>query len=190
MNRGRILGRNWDKSLRSFSLLAILSHLYKRILLPSPPLSKSGFLKLVCNVNIKSMRNLNIMPRNLNEVVRSWIRLKLIIFQTYFNHYTPSSPHGQHITFYQGLKSPSSPPSPHSQCIHCQQKSFQIYFDSIFKRGGGDGGGLFQQMCMGAHFAIIYLYNYLFATALLISACVNCVTDCVGNFGGRKKCCV
>ncbi len=42
---GEILGRNWDKSLKSF-LLAILSHLYKRILLP-PTLSKSG-LKLVC----------------------------------------------------------------------------------------------------------------------------------------------
>ena len=45
--RGRILKRNWDKSLKSF---AIHSHLYKRILLPFP-LSKSG-LKLVCNVNI------------------------------------------------------------------------------------------------------------------------------------------
>jgi hypothetical protein len=48
--RGRILGRNWDKSqvLRVF-LLAIYSHLTD--FTPSPLLSKSG-LKLVCNVNI------------------------------------------------------------------------------------------------------------------------------------------
>ncbi len=38
------------KVLRVF-LLAIHSHLYKRILLPPPPPSKSG-LKLDCNVNI------------------------------------------------------------------------------------------------------------------------------------------
>jgi hypothetical protein len=38
------------KVLRVF-LLAIHSHLYLQILLPSTPLSKSG-LKLVCNVNI------------------------------------------------------------------------------------------------------------------------------------------
>ncbi len=48
-----------------------------------PPLSKS-FLKLICNVNIvrlqyridtSNMRTLKIIPRNLNEIVRSWIRL-------------------------------------------------------------------------------------------------------------------
>jgi hypothetical protein len=44
--RGRILGRNWEKSLRSFPH----SHLYKQILLPPPP-SKSG-VKLVCNIKI------------------------------------------------------------------------------------------------------------------------------------------
>ncbi len=32
--RGRILGRNWDKSLKSFFLLAFHSHLYKRSLHP------------------------------------------------------------------------------------------------------------------------------------------------------------
>jgi hypothetical protein len=39
--RGRILGRNWDKSLRVF-LFAIHSHLYKRIL-PPPPLEQKWF---------------------------------------------------------------------------------------------------------------------------------------------------
>ncbi len=49
---GRILGRNWDKSLKSF-LLAIHSHLYYGFYSPrSPLLSKSG-LKLFCNVNIE-----------------------------------------------------------------------------------------------------------------------------------------
>jgi hypothetical protein len=37
-SRGRILGRNWDKSLQSFPLLAI--HRYKRIFLPPPPRKK------------------------------------------------------------------------------------------------------------------------------------------------------
>jgi hypothetical protein len=46
-SRGRILGRNWDKSL---FLPAIHSHLYYGFYSPLP-LSKSG-LKLVCNVNI------------------------------------------------------------------------------------------------------------------------------------------
>jgi hypothetical protein len=49
--------------------------------LPPPPPSKSG-LKLVCNVNIvfgnlksENSQDYKIMPRNLNESVRSWIRL-------------------------------------------------------------------------------------------------------------------
>ncbi len=45
--RGRILGRNWDKSLESFHPCYSQSPL----LTVPPPLSKSG-LKLVCNVNI------------------------------------------------------------------------------------------------------------------------------------------
>jgi hypothetical protein len=47
-SRGRILGRNWDKSLKSFpscySQLQLLT-----VTAPHPPSSKSG-LKLVCNV--------------------------------------------------------------------------------------------------------------------------------------------
>ncbi len=48
----------------------------KKDFTPPPPSSKSG-LKLVCNVNITySLRTLKIMLRNLNEIVRSWIRLQ------------------------------------------------------------------------------------------------------------------
>ncbi len=76
--RGQFLGHNWDKSLKNF-LLAIHSHLYYGFTPPPPPPSKSG-LKLVCNVNIVygnlSLRTLQIVPRNLNEFVRSWIRLQ------------------------------------------------------------------------------------------------------------------
>ena len=75
---GRILGRNEDKSLKSIPT-CYRSH--KRILLPPPlPPSKSG-LKLVCNVNIvygnlKSENSQEYsMTRNLNEIVRSLIRL-------------------------------------------------------------------------------------------------------------------
>ncbi len=50
MSRDRILGRNWDQSLKSF-LPAIHSHLYGFYSPPPPPPSKSG-LKLVRNVNI------------------------------------------------------------------------------------------------------------------------------------------
>ncbi len=49
VQRGRILGRNWDKSLKSFPPCYSLSPLITDFTLP--PLSKSG-LKLVCNVNI------------------------------------------------------------------------------------------------------------------------------------------
>ncbi len=59
------------KVLRVF-LLAILNHLYEFYSLPQ--LTKSG-LKLVCNVNMytetSSLRTVLIMPRNLNEIVRS-----------------------------------------------------------------------------------------------------------------------
>ncbi len=48
--RGRILGRNWGKSLQSFSPCYSHSPLITDFT-PPPPLSKSG-LKLVCNVNI------------------------------------------------------------------------------------------------------------------------------------------
>jgi hypothetical protein len=51
--RGRILGRNWEKSLKSFSPCYSNSQSPQLTdFTPSPPpLSKSG-LKLVCNVNI------------------------------------------------------------------------------------------------------------------------------------------
>ncbi len=50
-NRGRILGRNWDKVVRVSSLLFKVTST-NGFYSPSPPsLSKSG-LKMVCNVNI------------------------------------------------------------------------------------------------------------------------------------------
>ncbi len=51
---GRILGRNWDKSLKSFPPCYSLSPLLTYFTLPHPPpppRNKSG-LKLVCNVTI------------------------------------------------------------------------------------------------------------------------------------------
>ncbi len=61
-SRGRILGRNWDKSLKCFPPCYSQS---QRILLPPPIESKSG-LKMVCNVNIlydaqKPQRNFTFM---------------------------------------------------------------------------------------------------------------------------------
>ncbi len=73
---GRILGRNWDKSLQSFPPCCSQSPLITGFT-SSPPLNESG-LKLIWNVNIvygTSQRTLKIMHRNLNEIVRSWIRL-------------------------------------------------------------------------------------------------------------------
>ncbi len=46
---------------------------------PPPPLPSKSDLKLVCDVNLctetSSRRTLKIMPRNINETVRSWIWL-------------------------------------------------------------------------------------------------------------------
>ncbi len=74
---GRILGRNWDKSLPPCYLQ---SPQLTDFTPPPPPPSKSG-LKLVCNVNIVygnlKSETLKIMSRNLHEIVRSWIRLTL-----------------------------------------------------------------------------------------------------------------
>jgi len=50
LNRDRILGRNWDKSLKSFPPCYSQSPLLKDFTPPSP-LSKSGLI-LVCNANI------------------------------------------------------------------------------------------------------------------------------------------
>jgi hypothetical protein len=49
-SRGRILGRNWDKSLQNFPPCYTSTNGFYSLPL-SPPLSKSG-LKLVCIVNI------------------------------------------------------------------------------------------------------------------------------------------
>jgi hypothetical protein len=80
--RGRILGRNWDKSLLAIhSYLVTSTNSYCPPPRTPPPSSKSG-LKLVCNVNIVQYMEtsclifLKLMPRNLNEIVRSWIRLQ------------------------------------------------------------------------------------------------------------------
>jgi hypothetical protein len=51
VNWGRILGRNWGKSLRSFPPCYSQSPLLTDFTPPPPPPSKNG-LKLVCNVNI------------------------------------------------------------------------------------------------------------------------------------------
>jgi hypothetical protein len=64
--RCRILGRYWDKSLAEFSFL-----LFTIILPPIPPPPPE---KVVWNWF--GMRTLKIMPRNLNKIVRSWIRLQ------------------------------------------------------------------------------------------------------------------
>ncbi len=76
-SRGRILGLNLDRSIRSFPpCCSVISA--KGFYVPPP--SRSD-LKLVCNVNTvlymetSSLSILKIMPWNLNEIVRSWIRL-------------------------------------------------------------------------------------------------------------------
>ncbi len=75
--RGRILRRSWDKSLESFPPCYSQSPLLTDFNPPPPP--KKSELKLVCNVNIvygnlKSSESSQ--PRNLNEIVHSWIRLQ------------------------------------------------------------------------------------------------------------------
>ncbi len=74
---GRILKCNCDKSLRSFPPCHSQSPLLMDFT-PPPLLNKSG-LKLVCNVKFymetSSLRILKVMPRNLIEIVRSWIQL-------------------------------------------------------------------------------------------------------------------
>jgi hypothetical protein len=87
----RIFGRywNWDKNLKSFPPCYSQSPLLTDFT-PCPPPHPWEKLKLVCNVTIiygilksevsrlwpetSSLRTLKIMPRNLNEIVCSWIR--------------------------------------------------------------------------------------------------------------------
>jgi hypothetical protein len=95
--RGRILGRNWNKSLKSFSPCYSRSPLLQ-ILLP-PPLSK-GCLKLVCNVivygNLKSensqdyaqkpQRNCTLMnsASGVIELKKGTVNKQFYIVQNYF----------------------------------------------------------------------------------------------------------
>ncbi len=59
--RGQILGHNWDKSFKSFTVTSN-NGFYP----PPPPPSKRG---------LKSLKTLKIMPRKLNKIARSWVRL-------------------------------------------------------------------------------------------------------------------
>ncbi len=77
MNWGVILGRNWDKSFKSFPPCYSQSPLLLR-----PP----SWAKVVWNwfvskfyTETSSLRPLKIMPRNLNKIVRSWIRLPVYL---------------------------------------------------------------------------------------------------------------
>ncbi len=63
--RGRILGRNWDKSLKGFPPSYSQSPLLTDFTPPPPPL----LAKVVLNGNRKS--------ENLNEIARSWIQLQV-----------------------------------------------------------------------------------------------------------------
>ncbi len=69
---------------------------------PPPPLSKRG-LKLVCNVNILYGNLKSEMPRNLNEIVRSWIRLQV---PTYGHSTTISCHHWYHWKLIAGFLCP------------------------------------------------------------------------------------
>jgi hypothetical protein len=68
---GRILGRNWDKSLKSFPPCYSKSPLMMDFT-PPPPLRKNG-LKLVCNVNIVygNLKSENSQDYAQNEIVCS-----------------------------------------------------------------------------------------------------------------------
>ncbi len=69
--RGRMLGRNWDKSLKSF----IHSHL---TIYPPPIKSGLKLVNIVCG-NLQSEDSQD-MSRNLNEKsVCSWIQLQLLV---------------------------------------------------------------------------------------------------------------
>ncbi len=63
------------KVLRVF-ILAIHSHLYKRILLFTPPPSAEVVCNVTLNTETSSLRTLKIMPGNLSKILRSWIRLQ------------------------------------------------------------------------------------------------------------------
>jgi hypothetical protein len=68
-SRGRILERNWDKSLKSFPSCYSQSPLLTDFTSPTP------WSEMVRNIVYGNLRTFKIMPRNLNVIVRSWIRL-------------------------------------------------------------------------------------------------------------------
>jgi hypothetical protein len=79
---GRILGRNWDKSLESFPPFYSQSSTNGFYPFPPPPSEKVVWNWFVqCKVNIvygmatSGLRTLRIMPRNSNKISRTWIRL-------------------------------------------------------------------------------------------------------------------
>ncbi len=82
--RGRILRRNWDKSLRNFPPWYSLSTLLMDFTPPPPTLEQKWFetglqwKKLYTETS--SLRTLKIMPKNLNEIVHSWIQFNFKIF--------------------------------------------------------------------------------------------------------------
>jgi hypothetical protein len=73
--RGRILGRNWDKSLNRFPPSYSQSPLLTDFTPPPPPRDKSVWIWFLWT-ETSSLRTLKIMPRNLNEIVCSWIPLQ------------------------------------------------------------------------------------------------------------------
>ncbi len=93
MYRGRILGRNWDKSLKNVPPCNSQSPL---LAIP-PPLRKRG-LKLVWSIvyaNLKS-ENSQDYAINLNEIASSWIRLQYSHI-LYSCKYPPSIFRGQYL---------------------------------------------------------------------------------------------
>jgi hypothetical protein len=74
VSRGRILGRNWDTSLKIFPPCYSQSPLLMD-LTPPPPSQQKWFETGVCNVSIvkgnQTSENSQDYPRNLNDIVRS-----------------------------------------------------------------------------------------------------------------------
>ncbi len=73
--RGLIHGRNWEKSLNSIPHCYSQSTVLTDVTPPSP-LVWNWFVMLTLDTETSSLRTLKIMPRNLNEIVRSWMRLQ------------------------------------------------------------------------------------------------------------------
>jgi len=90
LNWGRILGRNWDKSLKEFSPLLFKVISTNEFYSP-PPWTKvvwNCFVMSTSYMETSSLRSLKIMPRNLNDIVRSWMRFLVNLLPTYLTDYT------------------------------------------------------------------------------------------------------